>query len=92
MMTRHITATALCLSLTLALPAGIQAQPDLRSQPIKAVAVQSTLEGEVMVVNTDTRLMTIRLPDGSFEVLHIPPVRSDHRHRSVRWHGPGARR
>jgi hypothetical protein len=73
MMTKHTTAAALCLSLTLALPAAIQAQPDLRSQPIKAVAVQSTLEGEVMVVNTDTRLMTIRLPDGSFEVLHIPP-------------------
>jgi hypothetical protein len=35
--------------------------------------VQSTLEGEVMVVNTDTRLMTIRTPDGRFEVLHIPP-------------------
>ena len=72
-MTKHTTAAALFLSMSLALPAAVQAQPDLRSQPIKAVAVQSTLEGEVMVVNTDTRLMTIRLPDGSFEVLHIPP-------------------
>lgn len=66
------SGAALVLALAL-LATGLHAQPDLRSQPIKAVAVRSTLEGEVMVVNTDTRLMTIRLPDGSFEVLHIPP-------------------
>ncbi len=35
--------------------------------------MQTTLEGEVMVVNTDTRMMTIRTADGSFEVLHVPP-------------------
>jgi hypothetical protein len=68
-----LSSAALVLSLSFAIPAGVQAQPDLRSQPIEAVAVRSTLGGEVMVVNTDTRMMTIRLPDGSFEVLHIPP-------------------
>lgn len=67
------TYAALFLSLSLTGAAAVQAQPDLRSQPIEAVAVQSTLEGEVMVVNTETRMMTIRTPDGSFEVLHIPP-------------------
>lgn len=66
------SGAALVLALGL-FATGLQAQPDLRSQPIKAVAVRSTLEGEVMVVNIDTRLMTIRLPDRSFEVLHIPP-------------------
>jgi hypothetical protein len=49
------------------------AQADVTTRSIKAVAVKSTLEGEVMVVNTDTRLMTIRKADGSFEVLRVPP-------------------
>ncbi len=66
-------ASALALSLSLTFAAGVQAQPDLRTQAIDAVAVRSTLEGEVMVVNTETRLMTIRTPDGRFEVLRIPP-------------------
>ncbi len=37
------------------------------------VAAGSQLSGEVMVVNTDTRLMTLRDADGEFHVLHVPP-------------------
>ncbi len=43
------------------------------TEPIKAFGAVSELEGRVSVVNPDTRMMTIRTPDGSFEVIHIPP-------------------
>ncbi|MCG6943077.1 MAG: hypothetical protein LJE69_17740 [Thiohalocapsa sp.] len=49
------------------------AQVDLKTEPVAADAVQTTVEGEVMVVNPDTRLMTLKTADGSFEVLHVPP-------------------
>jgi Cu/Ag efflux protein CusF len=49
------------------------AQVDLQTEPVAAEAMETTLEGEVMVVNPDTRLMTIKTADGSFEVLHVPP-------------------
>jgi hypothetical protein len=36
-------------------------------------AVGAQLSGEVMVVNTDTRLMTLKDADGQYHVLHVPP-------------------
>jgi hypothetical protein len=70
---RSIPAAAFALCLGLA-PAGpLFAQPDLRTEAIKAMGMRSTLEGRVVVVNTETRMMTIRTADGSFEVLHVPP-------------------
>ena len=41
--------------------------------PIKAMTAASEVSGEVTVVNTETRMLTIRKPDGVFEVLHAPP-------------------
>jgi hypothetical protein len=73
MIHQSIPAAALALCLGLAPAAGVLAQPDLRTEAIKAMGMQTTLDGEVMVVNTDTRMMTIRQADGSFEVLHVPP-------------------
>jgi Cu/Ag efflux protein CusF len=49
------------------------AQVDLQTQPVAAEAMESNIEGEVMVVNTDTRLMTLKTADGTYEVLHVPP-------------------
>lgn len=40
---------------------------------IKAAAVESEISGEVAVVNPETRMLTIRTADGTFEVLHAPP-------------------
>lgn len=51
----------------------VQAQGDLSIQPIKAIAMVSQVEGEVTVVNTETRMLTVRRPDGVFEVIHAPP-------------------
>lgn len=42
-------------------------------EPIVAAIGDSYLEGEVMVVNTETRLMTLKDADGVFHVLHVPP-------------------
>ncbi len=41
--------------------------------PIIAAVSESQLAGEVMVVNTETRLMTLKDADGNFHVLHVPP-------------------
>jgi hypothetical protein len=38
-----------------------------------AGAVGAQLSGKVMVVNTDTRLMTLKDADGQYHVLHVPP-------------------
>ena len=51
----------------------VHAQGGLVSQPIQAVAVVTQLEGEVAMVNPETRMLTIRRPDGVFEVRHVPP-------------------
>jgi len=71
MQTRN-ALTAAVLSTLLAAPAAF-AEVDLQTQPVAAEAMQSTIEGEVMVVNTDTRLMTLKTADGAYEVLHVPP-------------------
>jgi hypothetical protein len=73
MIDRAVPAAALALCVGLAATGPLFAQPDLRTETIKAMGMQTTLEGRVVVVNTDTRMMTIRRADGSFEVLHVPP-------------------
>jgi hypothetical protein len=42
-------------------------------EPVVAVMSDSYLAGEVMVVNTESRLMTLKDADGVFHVLHVPP-------------------
>lgn len=41
--------------------------------PIAGSATLTELSGEVVVINTETRLMTLKTADGTFEVLRIPP-------------------
>jgi len=53
--------------------AAVHAEEGMKTTPIRAVAVESTVSGEVTVVNADTRMLTIRKGDGVFEVLHAPP-------------------
>lgn len=53
-----------------ALPAGVFSQ---EIEPMVAEMGGSYLQGEVMVVNTETRLMTLKDADGVYHVLHIPP-------------------
>jgi len=63
--------SAAALGALLAGPA--VAQVDLTTEPVVAEAMETTVSGEVMVVNTDTRMMTLKTGDGSYEVLHVPP-------------------
>lgn len=51
----------------------VHAEETTTITPIQAVAVESEVSGEVTVVNTETRMLTIRKDDGVFEVLHAPP-------------------
>jgi Cu/Ag efflux protein CusF len=41
--------------------------------PVAGSATLSELSGEVVVINTETRLMTLKTENGTFEVLRIPP-------------------
>lgn len=41
--------------------------------PVAGAATLTELSGEVVVINTETRLMTLKTADGTFEVLRIPP-------------------
>jgi|GEM_PF-1072763 len=43
-------------------------------EPVVAEMSGSQLSGEVMVVNTETRLMTLKDAEGVFHVLHVPPA------------------
>ncbi len=63
-------AVGAALLIAAALPATARAQADDLGV---AGAVGAQLQGEVMVVNTETRLMTLKDADGQFHVLHIPP-------------------
>jgi Cu/Ag efflux protein CusF len=51
-------------------PAVVVAQTEL---PAAVGEVSSQLSGKVMVVNTETRLMTLKDAEGTFHVLHVPP-------------------
>jgi hypothetical protein len=60
-------ACALTLSL-IGLSAAVQAE----TLPVAGGAVSTSLTGKVTVVNVDKRLLTIKTPEGRFEVLHVP--------------------
>jgi Cu/Ag efflux protein CusF len=74
MQKQHAIAAAV-LGAILAAPvtSPVLAQVDLQTQPVAAEAMETKIEGEVMVVNTETRLMTLKTADGTYEVLHVPP-------------------
>jgi hypothetical protein len=55
-----------CFSLAFAQTAG-------EDRPIALDAAAGEISGKVMVVNTDNRMLTIRTPDGQFQVIHVPP-------------------
>ena len=64
----------LTLAGTLALcPLLLSAQTATDNVPVAAGATVKEVEGTVVVVNTETRMLTIRKPDGVFQVIHVPP-------------------
>lgn len=63
-------ALGAALTATAAVPGVASSQP---VEPVIAEMGGSYLAGEVMVVNTETRLMTLKDADGVFHVLHVPP-------------------
>jgi Cu/Ag efflux protein CusF len=69
----------LCLALGAVLATGAAvpgvafSQAAAPVEPAIAAVSDSYLAGEVMVVNTETRLMTLKDADGVFHVLHVPP-------------------
>jgi Cu/Ag efflux protein CusF len=64
-----ITVSAL-LTLGTAIPSAAVAQA---AEPAVAGMLGTQLSGTVMVVNPDTRLMTLKDADGAYHVLHVPP-------------------
>ncbi len=67
-------ALALAAALTLTGAAAIQsALAEDTMTPVAGSATLTELSGEVVVVNPETRLMTIKTADGTFEVLRVPP-------------------
>lgn len=70
-MTRRSTLIATATLLLGLAPALVAATTEIT--PIQAVAVESEVSGEVTVVNTESRMLTLRTADGTFEVLHAPP-------------------
>lgn len=63
---------ALSCALSLAAAAAPQTFADTLS-PVAGAATVNEIVGVVEVVNTQTRKMTIKTPEGVFEVLNIPP-------------------
>ena len=68
-----IPSAALAALLVVPAIGPLYAEVDLTTEPVVAEAMQTTISGEVMVVNTDTRLMTLKTADGRYDVLHVPP-------------------
>ncbi|MGB5830724.1 MAG: copper-binding protein [Thiohalocapsa sp.] len=68
--------SALSLALSAALFTGAALPVSVFSQEVEPVVAEMSgnyLQGEVMVVNTETRLMTLKDADGVYHVLHVPP-------------------
>ncbi|MGE5155651.1 MAG: hypothetical protein ACM3ST_16780, partial [Bdellovibrio bacteriovorus] len=71
---RHPLPFALAAALTLSGVAAVQsAVAEDTITPVAGGATLAEVSGEVVVINTETRLMTLKTADGSFEVLRIPP-------------------
>lgn len=58
------------LTLGASLPSTLLAQP---AEPAAGGMMGAELTGKVMVVNPETRLMTLKDADGVYHVLHVPP-------------------
>jgi Cu/Ag efflux protein CusF len=68
--------SALSLALSAALFTGAPVPVSVFSQEVEPVVAEmggNYLQGEVMVVNTETRLMTLKDAEGVYHVLHVPP-------------------
>lgn len=68
--------SALSLALSAALFTGAALPVSVFSQEVEPVVAEigeNYLQGEVMVVNTETRLMTLKDAEGVYHVLHVPP-------------------
>jgi Cu/Ag efflux protein CusF len=68
--------SALSLALSAALFTGAPVPVSVFSQEVEPVVAEmggNYLQGEVMVVNTETRLMTLKDVEGVYHVLHVPP-------------------
>ncbi|WP_462321666.1 hypothetical protein [Halochromatium sp.] len=61
---------SLGLLLGVTLPSTLLAQTD---EPAVAGMMGAQLTGKVMVVNPETRLMTLKDAEGDYHVLHVPP-------------------
>ncbi|MBK1721696.1 hypothetical protein [Thiocystis violacea] len=68
--TRATLSTGL-LAASLAM-SGVSAAAGTETVPIMGAAATSELTGTVTVVNQEKRMLTIKTPDGRFEVLHVP--------------------
>jgi Cu/Ag efflux protein CusF len=64
-------ALAACLSLGAVEFAALVGAETI--EPVGSRAMTTELTGTVAAINTETRLMTVKTPDGTFEVLEIPP-------------------
>jgi hypothetical protein len=62
---------AAVLLASLASPVFAKEGPTLT--PLAGVEAGEKVSGEVMVVNTETRLMTLKTADGEFVLIHVPP-------------------
>jgi hypothetical protein len=61
---------------TLSIGAGLispAASAEAESIPVAAGGATGEITGTVMVVNTEKRMLTIKKPDGHFQVIHVPP-------------------
>jgi Cu/Ag efflux protein CusF len=68
--------SVLSLALSAALFTSAAVPVSVFSQEVEPVVAEmggNYLQGEVMVVNTETRLMTLKDADGVYHVLHVPP-------------------
>lgn len=68
---KQITLMTLAGTLILG-PVMLSAQAQTAGVPVAAGAVTKEVTGTVVVVNPQTRMLTIRQPDGVFEVIHVP--------------------
>lgn len=71
---QKLTALALAGSLSVgAALVPLAASAEAESIPVAAGGATGEITGTVMVVNTEKRMLTIKKPDGHFQVIHIPP-------------------
>jgi len=67
---RNIAIALTCATGLVALSAPLSADVDVIF--VVGSEVTSEITGIVEIVNTETRMLTIRTPDGRFQVIHVP--------------------